>query len=698
MKLLAIIFCLLSTHAFSETWEYRVSNDLDSLNLRRWEIYPVKNPIRREFEGFIEYRVFFQKSALSNSSGIYLGKIGDADKTFLNDHQIGQTGNFPPYYAYNMDTERTYYLPDHLLREGRNELRILVYSKFLVNKGFNPDNFKIANIHVIDTIRYNDGLLNNLSKIIVPILCLVLTAVSFPLLAPKHLWNNQVMIFLIGLSSFILGLCRGRLGYHFFDMLAVYKLTLISSVVTIWLVAIFMTKNCKSSLRFFPTLISACLITSIITSPELSNAASWGRIWFHISPVFLLVALYGNYKSGHLSALRSTGLVFLFLTNVNDNLNDLRIVSTTPLMQLGLGIFIALMIFDQILGLKRSWARFFMKEAQLEIDAAIGKQALQIAHDLRSPIESLNVGLNQLKNVPKNEEQNLRIALKRIHEVCDSLLGKTNKVELVLPSEVDEAIASVVEELRALNNKNVNLIYSSHNLKAHLDFEIDVCQLKRTICNLVTNAIEASPENGQVIVKTWTEDNFIKVCIHDNGIGFHNFTDEVFERGYTTKPTGNGFGLSGAKSFVENLGGKISISRLLDGTEVKLMIPASLTEELTARTEASSVVLIDDDPLVRFNWKRQGQKANITVDAFESYAVFLSNKDRFNYDTPIYIDSNLGSEKGELLSENLFKMGFKDIVLTTGAPRRSIQNTNWISSIVGKSFEGAVIRKDQTFF
>lgn len=175
MKLLAIIFCLVSTHAFSETWEYRVSKDLDSLNSRRWEAYPVKNPIRREFEGFIEYRVSFQKSALSNSSGIYLGKIGDADKTFLNDHQIGQTGNFPPYYAYNMDTERTYYLPDHLLQEGRNELRILVYSKFLVNKGFNPYNFKIANIHEIDTIRYKDELLNNLSKIIVPILCLVLT-------------------------------------------------------------------------------------------------------------------------------------------------------------------------------------------------------------------------------------------------------------------------------------------------------------------------------------------------------------------------------------------------------------------------------------------------------------------------------------------------------------------------------------------
>jgi FixJ family two-component response regulator len=102
-------------------------------------------------------------------------------------------------------------------------------------------------------------------------------------------------------------------------------------------------------------------------------------------------------------------------------------------------------------------------------------------------------------------------------------------------------------------------------------------------------------------------------------------------------------------------------------------------------------VLIDDDPLVRFNWTRQAQRKGILVHTFESFNSFIEVRRKFSLDVPIYIDSNLGKVKGELVSEELVSLGFVSVILTTGLPPHAISNTKWISGIVGKGFESAVL-------
>jgi signal transduction histidine kinase len=693
MKAFVILTLALVTNSlFGNTWEFRTGKSVHELNQKSWQKFPLSgNPIKREYEGYIEYKTMFNSKENLRNTGLYLGLIGDADKTYVNGVQVGKSGNFPPDFSYNMDTERNYYLPDGLIKKGSNSIRVLVYSKFLVNKGLNPKSFKVAPASELDHNKYAEELKNNLFKIIIPVLCLVLTVVSFPLLAPKHLWNSQFMIFLIGLSSFVLGICRGRSGYHFWDMLIVYKATLISSVLTIWLVTIFMTRSCKSWLRFMPSFISALLITAILASDTLIAAASWGRVWFHISPIFLLVALYGNLRTSGLKSLRSLGLIVLIATNLNDNLNDLRIISTVSLLQFGLGMFISLMIIDQLLGLKRSWEKYFMKEAELEIDAATGRQAFQIAHDLRSPIESIKVGLNNLKSSGRFDDISIELGLKRMYEICDSLLKKNN-IEIHTHSftDINKAVSELISEFRHTHDRTQIFYHSSGPAsEVRHAFSFDLPMLKRTICNLINNSIEASHGSANIWITTSLEENFLKISVQDEGAGIQGNTLEMFERGFTTKPNGNGLGLSGAKQFIESNGGMITINKLEKGTLVNLMIPSSSTTQYFELT-TEQIVLIDDDPLVRFNWKRQGQKKNIIVNAFDSLDTFLAKKDLFPTNTPIFIDSNLGTEKGEILSKRLYDLGFEDIVLTTAAPKNSIIETKWISSIVGKCFESAL--------
>jgi signal transduction histidine kinase len=692
--LFPVILIALLSNVFA--WEYRVSNSLESLKSQPWKPFPAnKNPLPREFEGYTEYRTSLEQEILRNGQAIYLGKIGDTDKAFLNGNQIGQTGNFPPQYSYNMDTERVYFVPDEVITSGQNELVIQVYSKFLVNKGFLPQNFKVAPVAEVDSIKYSNELLNNLSKIIIPILCLVLAAVSFPLLAPKHLWNTQVMIFLISLSSFILGICRGRLGYHYFDMLTVYKFTLISSVLTIWLVSVLMTKECKSFVKFLPSAASAFLISAIIVSPTLIVAASWGRVWFHISPFFLFFALYGVLKTRPVCKFRLFGLTVLLFTNINDNLNDLRILTTTSLLQFGLGSFISCMIADQILGLKKSWEKYFMKEVQLEIDVKVGRQAIQIAHDLRSPIETIKQGLNNLEINQPDIDQGIRIGLKRMNEICESLLSK-NAVfsKKHTHVEIQSALAEIKSELLlkygAEKFLNLNIENIAHTQDAL--FALDLPLLKRTFCNLVTNAIEACHVSGEINLSLSFLNSGLKFQVRDTGIGIGTSMEQLFERGYTTKSTGNGLGLSAAKDYIESLGGSIQIEKLSPGTLVTVFLPSQIKEQ-NNQGPVADIVLIDDDPLVRFNWKRQGRLAMKAVHTFEKFEEFLQKEATYTRCTPIYIDSNLGDLKGEELSKELVRLGFNNVILTTGSPESNIMNRQWIKRIVGKSFDLAVLGK-----
>jgi signal transduction histidine kinase len=68
--------------------------------------------------------------------------------------------------------------------------------------------------------------------------------------------------------------------------------------------------------------------------------------------------------------------------------------------------------------------------------------------------------------------------------------------------------------------------------------------LSQVWTNLIDNAVDASPANGQVRVETWTEPGKLAVCIMDRGTGIPaEVLPHIFEAFFTTKPQGSGTGL-----------------------------------------------------------------------------------------------------------------------------------------------------------
>ncbi len=105
----------------------------------------------------------------------------------------------------------------------------------------------------------------------------------------------------------------------------------------------------------------------------------------------------------------------------------------------------------------------------------------------------------------------------------------------------------------------------------------------------------------------------------------------------------------------------------------------------TSLPSHSLVILIDDDKLIRYNWSVYCEKRGIPFRAFNSIDSFIEVKDTIPKEAKIYIDSNLGYDvRGEVESEKIFYLGFKNLYLATGYSEDCIQKPSWIIKIYSK--------------
>jgi FixJ family two-component response regulator len=98
-----------------------------------------------------------------------------------------------------------------------------------------------------------------------------------------------------------------------------------------------------------------------------------------------------------------------------------------------------------------------------------------------------------------------------------------------------------------------------------------------------------------------------------------------------------------------------------------------------------TIILIDDDKLVRINWSNFCHKNNFEFQSFHSIDSFMIHASSVAKDSVIYIDSHLEGSKGEVESKKIFDFGFKNLYLCTGYQPDDIEIPFWIMGIFSKS-------------
>ena len=221
---------------------------------------------------------------------------------------------------------------------------------------------------------------------------------------------------------------------------------------------------------------------------------------------------------------------------------------------------------------------------KLEREGAWREMARQVAHDIKNPLTTMKLSMQQLERLSGSPEQAaayLRKAITRLIEQIDSLAQIASEfsmfANLDIKSKNDVAINEVVESVHDLfsEQKHVDLSLSLPEERFHILG--DKNHLIRVFNNLVINAIQAIPSDrrGQIKVSLTRKGEFAVIQISDNGGGIPpEIRERVFEPNFTTKTSGSGLGLAICKKIIEAHDGDIRFeTRDNEGTDFFVEMP-----------------------------------------------------------------------------------------------------------------------------
>jgi signal transduction histidine kinase len=238
-----------------------------------------------------------------------------------------------------------------------------------------------------------------------------------------------------------------------------------------------------------------------------------------------------------------------------------------------------------------------LRSEQLE---GLVEMSATLAHEIRNPLMGLSAQAELLADQLPPDDKRSRYIDVITSEVDRINATITRMLNFVRPYEPDYSLKSVRElcrdaldltEIRA-EAKAVSLDFrdpSPDENSTDVEIEMDAGQIKQVLLNLLINAVDAAPENGQVVLRVISTEQLewedptggtrragpgIIIEILDDGPGFkEGDLARIFRPFYTTKSSGTGLGLAICHKIVAAHDGQIKAGRENDQTCFRVQLP-----------------------------------------------------------------------------------------------------------------------------
>ena len=250
--------------------------------------------------------------------------------------------------------------------------------------------------------------------------------------------------------------------------------------------------------------------------------------------------------------------------------------------------------FDEmILGLK---AKIELEEKlnQSERAAVIGRLTQSVAHEIRNPLNVINLSIDHVssKYAPEDERprkqftrilSSIKDEIGRLKHMVNDLLNygrpaRLNFEKIDMRELIDDTLSLVRSQA---DEQGVELILEGEEAPAEVMGDRE--RLKSCLSNIAINALQAMPAGGKLCASVEKTNGLVEVSISDTGIGIsEEALTKIFEPYYSTKKTGFGLGLAVTKNIVEEHRGTVEVLSELDrGSTFIMRLPITAEEPET---------------------------------------------------------------------------------------------------------------------
>jgi signal transduction histidine kinase len=226
---------------------------------------------------------------------------------------------------------------------------------------------------------------------------------------------------------------------------------------------------------------------------------------------------------------------------------------------------------------------------QAEQSAVIGRLASAIAHEIRNPLNYINLALDHLRtslapNDPQKRALVEKLTLQLKTEVARINTRITEFLKYTRPASLDLSPLDLRETLRdALSMVEVQAAEIGVKTRFEENGAVPVVlgdreALRSLFTNLIINSMHAMEgRGGSLTVNLSAEDGLARVRVADTGVGIDaDHLPKIFEPYFSTKETGTGLGLAIAKKAVDEHDGSIRVeSKPGEGTTFTVEIPTA---------------------------------------------------------------------------------------------------------------------------